>query len=98
MGTTQAAGKAARQTAAQNERTRTTKATLTPAHGATGLRTAPWGLIALAVMVGAGAGAGSIVFRWCITAFTHLFSGHADYAAAPGTGNPHVPWLGPYFV
>ncbi|MCZ4604367.1 chloride channel protein [Streptomyces sp. Lzd4kr] len=54
--------------------------------------------MALAVVVGAGAGAGSIVFRWCITAFTHLLSGHADYAASPGTANPHVPWLGPYFV
>ncbi len=62
------------------------------------LRTAPWGLMALAVAVGAGAGAGSIVFRWCITAFTQLLSGHADYAASPGTANPHVPWLGPYFV
>jgi CIC family chloride channel protein len=54
--------------------------------------------MALAVVIGAGAGAGSIVFRWCITAFTHLFTGHADYAAAPGAGNPHAPWLGPYFV
>ncbi|MGV9995061.1 chloride channel protein [Streptomyces sp. NPDC003374] len=54
--------------------------------------------MALAVVVGAGAGAGSIVFRWCINAFTRLFSGHADYAASPGAGNPHVPDLGPYFV
>ncbi|MGW5658580.1 chloride channel protein [Streptomyces sp. NPDC003758] len=52
----------------------------------------------LAVVVGAGSGAGSVVFRWCIQTFTRLFSGHADYAAAPGTSNPHVPWLGPYFV
>ncbi|MER7838752.1 chloride channel protein [Streptomyces sp. NPDC096040] len=54
--------------------------------------------MALAVVVGAGAGAGSVVFRWCIKTFTHLFSGHADYAASPGAANPHVPWLGPYFV
>ncbi|MET8945949.1 chloride channel protein [Streptomyces sp. NPDC004542] len=54
--------------------------------------------MALAVVIGAGAGVGSIVFRWCIKAFTRLFSGHADYAAAAGTDNPHVPWLGPYFV
>ncbi|MFA3873445.1 chloride channel protein [Streptomyces sp. MMCC 100] len=54
--------------------------------------------MALAVVVGAGAGVGSLVFRWCIGVFTHLFSGHTDYAAAPGTANPHVPWLGPYFV
>ncbi|MFG3101110.1 chloride channel protein [Streptomyces sp. NPDC048182] len=54
--------------------------------------------MALAVLVGAGAGAGSIVFRWCITAFTRFFSGHADYAAAPGSGHPQLPWLGPCFV
>ncbi|MER5215701.1 chloride channel protein [Streptomyces sp. NPDC002838] len=54
--------------------------------------------MALAVVVGAGAGAGSVVFRWCIKAFTQLFSGHADYAASPGADNPHAPWLGPYFV
>ncbi|MFJ9725045.1 chloride channel protein [Streptomyces sp. NPDC101209] len=54
--------------------------------------------MALAVTVGAGAGVGSIVFRWCIRTFTHLLSGHADYAASPGAGNPHLPWLGRYFV
>ncbi len=70
----------------------------TPAPSIAGLRTAPWGLMALAVVVGAGAGAGSVVFRWCIKTFTRLFSGHADYAASPGASNPHVPWLGPYFV
>ncbi|WOP38694.1 chloride channel protein [Streptomyces sp. Li-HN-5-13] len=52
----------------------------------------------LAIAVGAGAGTGSVVFRWCIKTFTRLLSGHADYAASPGAGNPHAPWLGPYFV
>ncbi|ASN22931.1 chloride channel protein [Streptomyces pluripotens] len=52
----------------------------------------------LAIVVGAGAGAGSVVFRRCIEIFTRLFSGHSDYAAAAGTSNSHVPWLGPYFV
>lgn len=63
-----------------------------------GAASTPWGLMALAVVIGAGAGVGSIVFRWCLTTFTHIFSGHSDYAAAPGASNPHVPWLGPYFV
>ncbi|MEU8836573.1 chloride channel protein [Streptomyces sp900116325] len=54
--------------------------------------------MALAVTVGAGAGVGSIVFRWCIQTFTRLFSGHTDYAASPGADNPHAPWLGPYVV
>ncbi|WP_338785212.1 chloride channel protein [Streptomyces sp. DG1A-41] len=52
----------------------------------------------LALVIGAGAGLGSIVFRWCITTFTRLFTGHEDYAASPGAGHPHLPWLGPYFV
>ncbi|MBV2353353.1 chloride channel protein [Streptomyces sp. J2-1] len=51
-----------------------------------------------AVLVGAGAGVGSVVFRWCIDFFTGLLSGHHDYAAVPGASNPHVPWLGPWFV
>ncbi|MEW5351726.1 chloride channel protein [Streptomyces sp. 16-176A] len=63
-----------------------------------GVRDAAWGVMALAVVVGAGAGAGSIVFRWCIQTFTRLLSGHADYSASPGTAHPHLPWLGPYFV
>ncbi|MEU8585866.1 chloride channel protein [Streptomyces sp. NPDC048664] len=54
--------------------------------------------MALAVVVGGGAGAGSVVFRWCIQTFTRLLSGRTDYSAFPGAGNPHVPWLGPYFV
>ncbi|MEU7488092.1 chloride channel protein [Streptomyces sp. NPDC042319] len=69
----------------------------TPPSPAARIRTAPWGLLTLAVVVGAGAGLGSIAFRWLIQQFTQLFSGHADYAGAGGA-NPHVPWLGPYFV
>ncbi|MER6629900.1 chloride channel protein [Streptomyces sp. NPDC000987] len=52
----------------------------------------------LAVVIGAGAGVGSVVFRWCIQTFTRVLSGHQDYAASPGAGNPYVPWLGPCFV
>ena len=70
----------------------------TPTSGLAGLQTAPWGLMAAAVAVGAGAGVGSVVFRWCITTFTRILSGHADYSASPGADNPHVPWLGPWFV
>ncbi|MBO8184961.1 chloride channel protein [Streptomyces spirodelae] len=52
----------------------------------------------LALVTGAGAGVGSIVFRWCIQQFTRLFSGHQDYAADPGSAHPHLSWLGPFFV
>lgn len=81
-----------------NRMTSTTSSRSTPPRTFAGLRTASWGLMVLAVVIGAGAGAGSVVFRWCIKTFTHAFSGHADYAASPGADNPHVPWLGPYFV
>ncbi|MEU7167726.1 chloride channel protein [Streptomyces morookaense] len=52
----------------------------------------------MALLVGAGAGLGSVAFRWLITTFTHLLSGHADYADAGHAANGHVHWLGPYFV
>ncbi|MGG7569286.1 chloride channel protein [Streptomyces sirii] len=52
----------------------------------------------LALAVGAGAGAGAIAFRWLIETFTALLSGHADYSDAGHAANPHVPWLGPWFV
>ncbi len=64
----------------------------------TGLREAQWGLVTLALAVGAGAGVGAILFRWLIQTFTRLFSGHADYSAAGHAANPHVPWLGMWFV
>ncbi|NEA76893.1 chloride channel protein [Streptomyces sp. SID13588] len=64
----------------------------------TGMREAPWGLTVLALLIGTGAGLGSIAFRWLIQTFTRLFSGHADYAGAGHAANPHVPWLGVYFV
>nr|WP_308288836.1 chloride channel protein [Streptomyces humicola] len=53
----------------------------------------------MALLVGAVAGLGAIVFRWLIKTFTSLLSGHADYSAVTGhPANPHVPWLGPWFV
>ncbi|MGZ4447752.1 MAG: chloride channel protein, partial [Nocardioides sp.] len=62
------------------------------------LRSSETGLLVLAVGVGAGAGLGAIVFRWLIETFTQVLSGHADYAADPGSANPHVAWAGRFFV
>ncbi|MGH3624020.1 MAG: chloride channel protein, partial [Sciscionella sp.] len=62
------------------------------------LRESSAGLVVLAVLIGAGAGLGAVVFRWLITGFTHLFSGHADYSAAGGGAHPWFPALGPWFV
>jgi CIC family chloride channel protein len=62
------------------------------------LRGSTIGLIALAVMIGAAAGWGAVVFRWLIAAFTHLFSGHDDYSVAGGEAHTWFPALGPWFV
>ena len=62
------------------------------------LRTSNGGLLALAVLVGAGAGGGAIVFRWLIRSFTQILSGHEDYAGLGHAANPHVPGLGRWFV
>jgi CIC family chloride channel protein len=56
------------------------------------------GLLAVAVLIGAGAGLGAVVFRELIVGLTRLFSGHADYAGLGRVGNPHLPWLGAGFV
>lgn len=52
----------------------------------------------LAVVIGAGAGVGAIVFRLLITTFTHVFSGHEDYSVAGGEAHPWLPALGPWFL
>lgn len=62
------------------------------------LREAKSGLLVLALVVGCGAGVGAIAFRWLIKTFTRALSGHADYSAAGHVANPHVPWLGHWFV
>ncbi len=62
------------------------------------LRTSETGLLVLALCVGAGAGGGAIAFRWLISTFTHVLSGHADYAGLGRVSNPHVPFLGVWFL
>ncbi|WP_086679119.1 chloride channel protein, partial [Amycolatopsis pretoriensis] len=64
----------------------------------TWLRESRSGLVGLAVLIGAGAGLGAIVFRWLITTFTRLFSGQADYAGAGRVAHPWFPELGPWFL
>jgi CIC family chloride channel protein len=62
------------------------------------LRSSNTGLLVLALVVGAGAGGGAIVFRWLIVTFTYGLSGHRDYSAAGHAANPFVPGLGRWFV
>ena len=55
-------------------------------------------LVAIALLVGLGAGLGAVGFRYLIEGLTELLSGYQDYAAHPGAPNPHVLWLGAAFV
>jgi chloride channel protein, CIC family len=48
----------------------------------------------LALLVGAGAGLGAVVFRYLIYFFTWLATGHSQFGQAGRTGSSHLPWLG----
>jgi CIC family chloride channel protein len=57
------------------------------------------GLLALALLVGAGAGLGAVVFRWLIVTATRVFTGTSDYAGTHGhPAHPWFTWAGPWFV
>jgi CIC family chloride channel protein len=58
----------------------------------------PTGLAVLAVLIGVGAGLGAVAFRYMITGFTYLLTGHSDYSAAGHAVHPLVPALGIWFV
>ena len=55
-------------------------------------------LIPLALFVGAGAGAGAVLFRYLILWVTELATGHADYSNAGRVGSSQFPHLGIYFL
>jgi len=56
------------------------------------------GLLALALIVGVGAGLGAIVFREIILGATHVFTGTGDYGYDGRQANHLVPGLGVWFV
>jgi chloride channel protein, CIC family len=62
------------------------------------LRGTPAGLVALALLVGGGAGAGAVVFRYLILGFTYAFTGHHDYSAAGRAPYGYFHGLGFWFV
>ena len=62
------------------------------------LRRSNGGLLALALIIGAGAGLGAIAFRYLIAGFTLLFTGHLDYTVLGRVPNPHLPGLGAWYV
>ncbi|WP_460866618.1 chloride channel protein [Rhodococcus aerolatus] len=74
-----------------------------PSLGARVLDRAPgWsgrtGAVTLSLLVGIGAGLGAVVFRYLIEGLTVVFTGFTDYAGQGRVANPHLSWLGPFFV
>ncbi|HWC34563.1 MAG TPA: chloride channel protein [Mycobacteriales bacterium] len=62
------------------------------------IRGSATGLVPLGVLVGAGAGAGAVLFRYLILWVTELSTGRDDYSNAGHVSSPHFPGLGIYFV
>jgi CIC family chloride channel protein len=58
------------------------------------LRAGRGGMFLLALVVGAGAGLGAVVFRYLIYFFTWLATGHSQFGQAGYVGSSHLPWLG----
>jgi len=58
------------------------------------LRGSRFGLFALAVVVGIGAGLGAVVFRYLVEAVTWLATGRDEFGQAGHVGSTHLPWLG----
>ena len=52
------------------------------------------GLLAMALCVGVGAGLGAVVFRYLISAFTWLATGHLAFGQQGRVPSAHLPWLG----
>jgi CIC family chloride channel protein len=58
------------------------------------LRGSRFGLFAIALVVGLGAGFGAIGFRYLIYGFTWLATGQTQFGQDGRVGSPHFPWLG----
>ena len=58
------------------------------------LRRSRGGLFVIAVVVGAGSGLGAVAFRYLISFFTWLATGHDQFGQAGDAGSSHFPWLG----
>jgi CIC family chloride channel protein len=62
------------------------------------LRGSKSGLIALSILVGAGAGVGAVGFRYLILLVTWLFTGHRDYSGTGGAAHGLIGGAGVWFV
>jgi len=55
------------------------------------------GLFLLALLTGAGAGLGAVAFRYLISFFTWLATGHAEFGQQGRVPSGHLSWLGAGF-
>jgi len=62
------------------------------------LRGSPTGLVLMAIVVGGGAGAGAVFFRYLILVFTHAFTGYADYSSEGHAPYGYYHHVGFWFV
>ncbi|AFM17150.1 chloride channel protein EriC [Mycolicibacterium chubuense NBB4] len=62
------------------------------------LRARPSSLVALSIVVGVLTGLGAVIFRYLISGFTWLFTGHQDFAGLGRISSTHLPWLGACFL
>ena len=58
------------------------------------LRGSRAGLLAIALVVGAGSGLGAVAFRYLIYFFTWLATGHVQFGQQGRVPSTHLPWLG----
>jgi CIC family chloride channel protein len=61
------------------------------------LRAGRSGLLVLALLVGVGSGLGAVVFRYLISGFTWLATGHVAFGQQGRVASAHLPWLGVAF-
>ncbi|ABK51817.1 Cl- channel, voltage-gated family protein [Acidothermus cellulolyticus 11B] len=62
------------------------------------LRSSRLGTVAVAFLVGTGAGLGAVGFRWLIFTVTWLVTGHKEFGQAGHIGSSHLPALGVWFL
>jgi CIC family chloride channel protein len=58
------------------------------------LRAGRGSLFLLALVIGAGSGLGAVAFRYLISLFTWLATGHGEFGQQGHVGSAHLPWLG----
>src|SRR6204780_1381133 len=61
------------------------------------LRGSRGGLLAVALVVGAGSGLGAVAFRYLLFFFPWLATGHVQFGQQGRVSSSHLPWLGPGF-